>query len=219
MSEEIKSCPNPKTGWDEPARDSGVLETGDIIHVQSRGLLSLLVRWFSRAEKEEKTWASHSAMVLRVGEKIEIIEALYKVVIRPITAYTGGKSKLVVCRRPGGLDDEQRRRIIEKAEDYRGRKYGCLKIVAHALDRLFNNKYVFRRLTRMDDYPICSWLVAYVYDRVLGCRFGAPPNAVQPDDLLDHCVDADWDFIWADSRESVADFCSAYKLPDADDFA
>ena len=86
-----KYCPKPKTGWDELARDKAILQTGDVIHVQSRGLLSNLVRFFSKADKEEPSWSSHSAMVLRVGEEVEIIEALWRTVIRPITAYEGKK--------------------------------------------------------------------------------------------------------------------------------
>jgi hypothetical protein len=61
--------------------------------------------------------------------------------------------------------------------------------------------------------------VAYVYDKVLGYHFGAMPNEAQPDDLLDHYVDNDWEFIWTDSSKSVADFCRTYKLSDADDSA
>jgi hypothetical protein len=209
-----KFCPKPKTGWDELARDKNLLQTGDVIHVQSRGLLSKLVRSFSRADKEETTWASHSAMVLRVGEEIEIIEALWKTVIRPITAYKGKKSKLLVCRKTGGIEEQQRQKMIEKAEYYEGKQYGFWEITFHVLDRFLNNSYVFRRLIKDDDYPICSWLVAYVYDRVISYQFGVPPNAAQPDDILDHCVDYDWEFIWADSSQSVADFCKTYMLPD-----
>jgi hypothetical protein len=201
------ACPDVRTGW-----VGDFLETGDVIHVQGCGLLSRLIRWFSRACSEPKTWASHSAMVLRVGDKIEIIEALRKVVVRPISEYARTRARLLVCRKPGGLDPDQKKKIIEKAQDYRGRRYGVGKIVAHALDRLFDNRYIFRRLARMDDYPICSWLVAYVYDRVLNFHFGVPPNAAQPDDLLDHCVQAGWRFVWADSSESVADFCTVYEL-------
>ena len=217
--ERDKSCPRPKVGWDELAKDKSILQTGDVIHVQSRGILSKMVRFFSRARKEEPSWASHSAMVLRVGEEIEIIEALWRTLIRPITAYKGKKSKLLVCRKPGGIEEERKQKMIEKAEYYEGKPYGFWEIAFHVLDRLLNNSYVFRRLIKHNDYPICSWLVAYVYDRVLGYHFGAPPNAAQPDDLLDHCIDYDWEFIWADSSQSVADFCRTYKLPDEDDFA
>jgi hypothetical protein len=119
-----KYCPKPKTGWDELARDKAILQTGDVIHFQSRGLLSKLVRFFSRADEEEQSWASHSAMVLRVDEEIEIIEALWRTVIRPITAYGGKKSKLLVCRKPGGIEEEQKQQMVKKAEYYEGKIYG-----------------------------------------------------------------------------------------------
>jgi hypothetical protein len=219
MKKRNKSCPKLKTGWDELARGNTILQTGDVIHVQNRGLLSKLVRFFSRADQEEPSWASHSAMVLRVGEEIEIIEALWRTVIRPITAYEGEKSKLLVCRKPGGIDEQQKQKMIEKAEHYKGTTYGYVRIGLHALDRLLNNRYVFRRLIKNNKYPICSWLVAYVYDRVLRYNFGVEPNATQPDDILDHCLDYDWEFVWADSGQSVADFCRTYKLPDEDNVA
>ena len=208
------SCPNPKTGWDKLAEEKTLLQTGDIIHVQNRGLLSKLILFFSRADKEKPTWTSHSAMVLRVGEEIEIIEALWKTVIRPITAYKGTRAKLIISRKTPAIEEQRKKKMIEKAEYYKGKQYDVLHIVLHALDRLLNNSYVFRRLLKDDDYPICSWLVAYVYDRILSYQFGVPPNAAQPDDILDHCVQSGWEFVWGDSERSLADFCRTYKLPD-----
>jgi len=208
------SCPNPKVGWDELAGEQNLLQTGDVIHVQSTGLLSELIRRFSRADEEKPTWASHSAMVLRAGEQIEIIEALWKTVIRPITAYKDKKAKLIICRKTPNIEEQQKQKMVEKAQYYEGKQYGFWEITFHVLDRFLNNSYVFRRLIKDDDYPICSWLVAYVYDRVLGYRFGVPPNAAQPDDILDNCTDSNWEFIWADSSRSLADFCKTYMLPD-----
>lgn len=209
MGKKNRLCPRAAVGWGEL---KGVLEVGDVLHFQGRGWLSGAVRFFSRGRKERASWASHSAMVLRVGEEIEIIEALWKTVIRPITAYKEKKSRLLVCRKPGGIDEEQKQRMVKKAEYYEGKLYGFWEIAFHALDRLVNNAYFFRRLIKDDDYPICSWLVAYVYDRVLGYRFGTSPNAAQPDDILDHCVDNDWEFVWADSKETVKNFCNIYDL-------
>lgn len=214
-----KYCPRPKTGWDELSGDKAILQTGDVIHVQSSGLLSKLVRLFSKSDEEEPSWASHSAMVLRVEEEIEIIEAIWRTVIRPITAYEGKGAKLLVCRKPGGIEVDRKQEMVKKAEYYNGKIYGFWEITFHILDRFLNNSYFFRRLIKDDDYPICSWLVAYIYDRILGYDFGTPPNAAQPDDLLDHCVDSDWEFVWADSGESVADFCRIYKFAGADDSA
>lgn len=207
-----KTVVKPKVGWDELANNPGFLQTGDVIHVQSRGILSKLVRFFSRAKEEEPSWASHSAMVLRVGQQIEIIEALIWTVIRPITAYKNNKAMLLVSRKPGGIEPENKEKMIKKAEYYKGKPYGFWEISFHILDRLLNNSYVFRRLIKNNDYPICSWLVAFVYDRVLGYKFGVEPNAAQPDDILDHCVRSHWDFIWADSEESIKDFYMTYGL-------
>ena len=126
-----KFCPKPKAGWDELARDNTILQSGDVIHVQNWGILSKLIRLFSRAWKEEPSWASHTAMVLRVGEEIEIIEALWRTVVRPITAYRGKKSMLLVCRKPGSIEEEQKQKMIEKAEYYKGKQYGYSKIAFH----------------------------------------------------------------------------------------
>jgi hypothetical protein len=208
-----KFCPKPATGWDILTANKNLLQTGDVIHVQSRGLLSKLIRFFSRSDEEGPSWASHSAMVLRVDEQIEIIEALTTTVIRPITAYKDTNAKLLVCRKPAGIDEPHKQQMIEKAEYYNGMRYGYVRIVCHALDRFFDNRYIFRRLLKYENYPICSWLVAYVYDRILKYQFGVPPDAAQPDDILDYCVAKDWDFIWSDSDTSVADFCKTYDLP------
>ena len=201
-------CPIAPNGWEIMPQ----FQTGDVVHVQSIGLISRLIRWFSESDDErEKTWASHSALVLKhIAEPI-IIEALATVKVRPIRAYQGKKSRLIVTRKPGGLTEEEQRKAFQKAEEYKGREYGYLKIVAHVLDRLFNNAYVFRRLAQMDDYPICSWLVAFVYDRTVGLQFGVPPNAAQPDDIMDFCVANNWEFVWCDSQESLQDFCDTYN--------
>jgi len=57
--------------------------------------------------------------------------------------------------------------------------------LAHGVDHLLlNNRYVARRLAFLDNYPICSWLVAYAYDGI-GYQFGVPPWACTPDDIDD----------------------------------
>jgi hypothetical protein len=46
---------------------------------------------------------------------------------------------------------------------------------------------VFRRLTRSDRYPICSWLVACSFKKA-GKTFGVAPGAASPDDIWDFCT-------------------------------
>jgi hypothetical protein len=76
-------------------------------------------------------------------------------------------------------------KIIKGAESYVGRKYGVLKLFAHFADWLLLGAYVFRRLAQMDKYPICSWMVAYSFEKG-GVSFGVPPNAATPDDIWDY---------------------------------
>ena len=81
-------------------------------------------------------------------------------------------------------------RVAAKAGGYVGRSYGWLKIVAHGLDRLIGGRYLFRRLAMVDNYPICSWVVAYAFDDI-GKDFGLPPNTADPDHIWDYCVEHD----------------------------
>jgi len=45
--------------------------------------------------------------------------------------------------------------------------------------------YVIRRLGDINDYPICSWLVAQAFAKA-GETFGVPPGAADPDDIWDY---------------------------------
>ena len=77
--------------------------------------------------------------------------------------------------------------VVAKAESYVGRRYGYLKILAHWADWLLQGAYVFRRLTKEDRYPICSWLVAHSF-AAAGKHFGVEPGAATPDDIWDFVV-------------------------------
>ena len=199
MGDHARPCVN--VGW--TTLEETRFDPGDIVHVRSLGWLSGLVRRFSQSRREPGTWASHSAMVRYTIKPPWVIEALTKVVTRPLTDYAATGSHVVVSRKPGGLKLTDAKVVLDKADDCAGRTYGYLKILAHALDRLFDNAYLFRRFARMDDYPICSWLVAHCYDKI-GIRFGVEPNAGQPDDILDWCMKEKWQLMWASSDEAVA---------------
>lgn len=51
-------------GWDVLEQTPGLLQVGDIMETQNSGLLSRLVRWFSRRRGQGPSWASHTALVL-----------------------------------------------------------------------------------------------------------------------------------------------------------
>ena len=166
-----------------------------MVLTQSQGLFGRMVKWGSRSPRESPTWATHCGVI--IGGRT-IVEARWKVILRALWWYKGSNEKIIIFRRSGGLDGKQKHIIRAKAADYLGRTYGIGKIITHGLDALLGGVYFFRRLAFMDRYPICSWVVAFVYDK-LGIRFGIPPDCAQPDDIMDYCIKTRWELIWVDS--------------------
>jgi len=158
---------------------------GDIIGVRSKGLISWGIALGSMNIGEERTRLSHVGIITKGGtwEEALITEALTTVVERHISEY---KKVHMVVYEPL-ISDEKKMILREKALDYKGCSYGWFKIVAHFLDFWLNGAYVFRRLCKMDRYPICSWLVANCYSHV-NIEFGKPLATIQPDDIDDFCL-------------------------------
>ena len=54
-----------------------------------------------------------------------------------------------------------------------------------------------RGILNIDKYPICSWVWAEAYDKVLGLRFGLPPNEASPDDMQNYVkASPEWEMIY-----------------------
>jgi len=178
------------------------LRPGDIISVRRRGFLSWLIRRCERSKGEEPSWASHSAMIVSVEPTVLLAESLAKTVIRPlVAAYSGSRAMLVAHRLPE-LAEGQIAQVVSCAEEYVGRDYGWMKVAAHALDALLGGVYLFRRLCRLQAYPICSWVVAFAYEKGAGLKFGADADVATPDDIMDWCqVEAR--LVWADSAGTL----------------
>lgn len=164
-----------------------LLEPGDIVLTRGPGLLGRAIRFFTRRVGEGRTRVNHVGIVVTRGALDEalMVEALTTVKRHRLIDEYGGKREQVAIFRPLRLAPEELRRVVTAANGYVGRTYGYLKIVLHALDGLLQGAYVFRRLGRMDRYPICSWLVAHAYGAV-GVHFGVAPGAATPDDIWDH---------------------------------
>ena len=155
---------------------------GDIVFERSESWIGKAIRWFSRRPGEPATWANHVGLIFKPGW---IIEALWSVVVsrfQPGPIYEVWRNK--------DLPAIQRDAVADWALLYKGRKYGVLKIAAHALDAFVTKlrgeeTYLARRLCRMDRYPICSWLVAWSYLKGAGLKFGVEPEFAGPDDIHD----------------------------------
>lgn len=172
-------------------------QVGDIFLTRGDNFISRAIRVFTRSDNESRTMVNHVGVVVENAQTNPlIIEALSPVVKkrRLMDAYGKPRSSRVMVIRPRYetlTPDNELAQSIHKytvavtALEYEGKKYGHVKLVAHFLDWCLGGRYVFRRLARMDDYPICSWVVAYAADSV-GWDFGVEPNGCSPDDVYDH---------------------------------
>lgn len=157
----------------------------DIVLTKSAGLLGVGIRFFENHPEEAASKVNHVGIMV---DEINIIEALSKTVERPLaTGYSPPSKTKIAIYRPLNLTENERNTIITKARSYVGKTYGYTKILAHILDWFLGGKYVFRRLTNMDKYPICSWVVAQAYAKA-GKFFGVAPGSANPDDIWDFVV-------------------------------
>jgi len=151
--------------------------------------VSRAIRLFTRVVGESRTKVNHVGVIVTEGDLRTAIavEALTKVKRHKLwKRYGPPSSSEVAIYRATNLSEDEIETITKAAESYVGRRYGYLKLLAHLADWFLQGAYVFRRLARMDKYPICSWLVAHSFAKA-GKHFGVPPGAASPDDI--------WDFI------------------------
>ena len=165
----------------------------DIVLTQGHTFLSRAIRLFTRRFGESRTQVNHVGIVVMKGSPpgdAIIVEALHKVQKHPLgQRYRNGRSDVAIYR-PQNLTDKEKGLILGAANSYVGRSYGYLKIILHLLDWLLQGEYVFRRLGRMDSYPICSWLVANSY-KYAGKTFRVASGAASPDDIWDFVTDSE----------------------------
>lgn len=166
-----------------------ILQPADIFFTRGHSLFSRLIRFGETSFKEEKSIINHTGIVTGFGPIIiaDSVEALLKVERHTLYSQYHNKKDKVAIFRPININEEQIIEIIRKANSYVGKQYGWLKIVAHSLDYFIGKKYIFRRLTNNDNYPICSWVVSHSY-KAAGLNFGCDSGMADPDDIWDFCI-------------------------------
>lgn len=166
-----------------------MFQPGDIFVTRGDSFISKAIRFFSRSGGESRTMVNHTGLIVTEGTSAsaEIVEALTKVKRRKFSAYQRSTSTQVAVFRPINVTDDQIVTIVDRAVGYVGDGYGYLKIVAHLIDWCLGGRYVARRVVAMDNYPICSWVVAQAYADA-GLNFGVPAGAASPDDIWDFCL-------------------------------
>ena len=122
-------------GWEALEREPGLLQTGDIVHMQRDTRFSPFVRFFTRGDhKGRPAWASHTGMVMPCSRRVMVIESVWRTRLRPLLARRGTRALVVAHRHPGGLTEAQRQGVARAAGEYRGRPYSVFKALMHFLD-------------------------------------------------------------------------------------
>jgi len=175
------------------------LEALDIFLTRGSGWLSKLIRKMTRARGEEPTVVNHVGIIMRHGLGLNAwgVEALPSgVKFHQLLGYQGGKTTVYVFR-PVNLTEEQKDIIYQSVLDFVNRPYGWGKLLLHAADHYLGGRYIFRRLGRLKDVPICSFVIARAFKEA-GLDFGVAAEAASPDDIWDFVTthpDKYW-FVW-----------------------
>ena len=171
--------------------DQTILLPGDVFLTYGDGFFSRLIRFFTRSVGESRTQVNHTGIVVTEGDlkNCQVVETLLRVRKHKLWKRYG-RSKLtkVAVYRPINLTFAEIDTVVANALAQIGKKYGPHVIIGHLLDWLLLGAYVFRKILKSSNYPICSWLVAAAF-AAAGKDFGVEPGAAQPDDI--------WDFIQA----------------------
>lgn len=165
------------------------IKPGDVFLTRGHSFLAKAIRFFSRSIGEKKTKVNHVGVVVEEGtmQTCIVVEALTKVRKHKLWEQYGPPNKSsVAIYRPLNINEEEIDIIVTEAFEQVGKKYGYFKILTHLLDWFLLGAYIFRRLFKNDNYPICSWLVAHAFSKA-DKHFGVKSGAAQPDDI--------WDFI------------------------
>jgi hypothetical protein len=171
---------------------------GDLIFCHGSAWLPRAIRWATRSKGEGATWANHVAGITSPGMALE---ASWTVIEHPLPELAPPYQ----IWRYEPLTDAQREAVAVAALAYKGRSYGGAKLLTHLGDALLSkvfggNPLFFRRLNHREEYPICSWLWAFAYERALSYQFGIPPEAASPDDMHDHvCITPGWFMVGAEA--------------------
>jgi len=167
-----------------------LLEPLDIFLTRGAGRLSRMIRKMTRSKGEAPTVVNHVGIIMHPGIGLHAwgIEALLSgVKFHQLTGYETSQDTVYVYR-PKGLTEGQKTRIFQRAIEFANMPYGYGKLLLQAADWLIGNRYFFRRIGRLDHWPICSYVVASAFEAA-GLDFGVARFAASPDDL--------WDFIQA----------------------
>lgn len=161
------------------------LQTADIGLSFSDSFIGRAIRYF---ETKRSGSARYSHAWLALGDltiQPEVIESLSKVTRSPVQKYYGRK---IIVYRNNKLTKAQCNEIGMKCAERANHGYAWLKIPLFALDAMFKT-YFFTSMFGISSFQVCSNLVAWAYEKVLGYEvFGVGWRSVSPDVIDDYCM-------------------------------
>lgn len=179
-----------------------LFDAGDIILTGGEAWISRMIRWATRSKKEKETIKNH----VGVGVNSEsYVEALWTTKRNKFDDLLSTNTNIEIWRNIK-LSNEDKYRIKIKALEYVGAIYGPFKIILHFLDSILEkifgkDIFIFRRLAFIKRFPICSWVVAFAYDRV-GYNFGVDKRFATPDCIHDYLVKSDdWKIVYTNHEQ------------------
>lgn len=159
------------------------LKPADIILTRGYNLLSKAIITVLRLFQKDEVDFNHALMV--ADENIGI-EAGTKIQYVNLKDVLEGAEGYKIIRRVD-LTDEQRMKIIKKANKCIGQEYGYLRLIMQLFDQIFHTNWFTRRLKYRNH--ICSGLVAWAYFVVRRIKFNDVPwRSCEPDDVDDESL-------------------------------
>lgn len=161
---------------------------GDIVLTRGTSILARAIRWATQEDGEAPTRVNHVGLVVTPNSphRALIVEALNKVRRHTLNRYADTDNEIAIYR-PLNLGPLQLELILAYMEGKVGNTYGYGKVVLHALRKfgipLLDKVEAFQ----VEEWPICSYLVAKAFDRV-GLDFGVKAGMATPDDIYDFVI-------------------------------
>lgn len=160
------------------------LQSADIGLSSSDSFVGRAIRYFEAAQSGSARY-SHAWIALgKLTDKPQVIESLWKIARSPVGKYADQK---IIVYRHKNLTRGQRNEVALKCVELTNHSYGTLKIPLFALDGIFRT-YFFTKMFGVSSFKVCSNLVAWAYESVLGHEvFGTCWRSVTPDVIDDYC--------------------------------
>lgn len=159
-----------------------LLQPGDIVLMRTKNIFGDIIVDFLR-KTSLKTDVVNYGHVGMMMENNQLLEAHYTIRVIP---FDDSKYKHYKIIRHKAVDTFLSFRLMNIGRRFIGQSYGYTRLAAEFFDDIFRTKYFSKLLRNKTNEQICSSLVAYIYQVVLGKQInGLDWYTIDPDDFDD----------------------------------